>query len=213
MNEMLFNILVIGSLPFWILAGACTAVLVGSVERDQGWFTSLFVGAVLVALAAFSSFNPFHWAVEHYNQVILVSVLYLIIGTVVWAPLKWVFFVKKVTKKLAKEKSRWTKENGRQSHKKDFDGVPIIETDEDYYKRFLRDVGHEFDVTPSDGSLQVSKNKGRIMVWLAYWPFSLFASIFSDLFRNVYEFLYERIAGALQAISDGMFSDLKKMPK
>ena len=49
---------------------------------------------------------------------------------------------------------------------------------------------------------QKAKNhKGRIMTWMAYWPFSLTWWLLRDLLRKLWERLYRMIGGTLDKLS------------
>lgn len=46
------------------------------------------------------------------------------------------------------------------------------------------------------------------MFWIGYWPFSVIWFLISDLVREFAEFVYNKVAGTFQRLSDRMFADL-----
>jgi len=55
----------------------------------------------------------------------------------------------------------------------------------------------------------VSRNKGRIVAWMTYWPWSGLWTLINDPVRRTFRFLYRRISTTLQRMSDKMFADIE----
>lgn len=60
------------------------------------------------------------------------------------------------------------------------------------------------------GVVEVSNNKERIFGWLFYWPLSASWTVLNDPIRRIFNFVYNRISGSLQRMSDKMYSDIIK---
>jgi len=58
----------------------------------------------------------------------------------------------------------------------------------------------------SDLPLSARDNKGRILFWMAWWPVSMAATFLDDPLRRLGLFLYRRLSGLFQKISDDAWS-------
>jgi len=56
----------------------------------------------------------------------------------------------------------------------------------------------------------VVDEKPRIMAWMIWWPLSAAWTIVDDPVRRLFQHIYHRIAGRLQAVSNRAFQDLKQ---
>lgn len=214
----LFELVALGGIIFWILTGAVVAALVAAVDRDEPTLATFLVAGTLVFLALFTTFNPFLWMWANSGLLLLLAAAYVLIG-VGWTVVKWYFFNLNIASKLRAVRDEWLKKNPRyrgyegtrhlNADHKTMDGEEPVETLEHYEWRFVRDhreiVGYDVDSLP----LKVTKHKSRIMTWLAYWPFSAAWTLLNDPLRHLYNFLYERIGGSLQAISNRVFRDIR----
>jgi hypothetical protein len=53
------------------------------------------------------------------------------------------------------------------------------------------------------------KNKGRILMWMAYWPFSATWTLINDPLKHFWRWAYTSILGMLEGISNGMFASVE----
>lgn len=56
-----------------------------------------------------------------------------------------------------------------------------------------------------------SQNKYRIMSWMYYWPFSGLWTIINEPLKNSFEYVYTKIGGTFDSISNKMFADVLKL--
>lgn len=54
-----------------------------------------------------------------------------------------------------------------------------------------------------------SDNKGRLIAWMTYWPFSAVWTIINDPIKRFFKFLFGRLENVFQKMSDRMFADVK----
>ncbi len=48
---------------------------------------------------------------------------------------------------------------------------------------------------------KLSNHKGRIMAWIAYWPFSMAYTLLNDPVRKIVRLIYHRMQGVYESIS------------
>lgn len=54
-----------------------------------------------------------------------------------------------------------------------------------------------------------SENKYRIMTWMVYWPFSAVWTLINQPVRNTFRFVYIKLEGVYNSISNRMFADVQ----
>lgn len=79
--------------------------------------------------------------------------------------------------------------------------------DKELFKEFAR--RHHSDVNLTKFPPHPNDNKGRIIFWMSYWPFSAVWTIINDPITRFYRFVYHRIGDMLAGISNRMFSKYK----
>lgn len=200
---MLFELVAVGGIIFWLIVAAVLGLLVLSVERDDPFVATITMIGTIAFFTAFTAFNPFTWVLANSGLILLLAVVYLVIG-VAWTVAKWYFYNLNVASKLRRFKAEWTKANPLRPASSHRDAETIA----DYEYRFLCEARHELGLDIHEIPLKVSKNKSRIMTWLVYWPFSALWTLLNDPIRHLYNFVYDRIGGTLQAISDRAFRDI-----
>jgi hypothetical protein len=47
----------------------------------------------------------------------------------------------------------------------------------------------------------VSSNKGRLFMWASFWPINLVYTMFADVAKEAWDFLYRKFGAVLQAIA------------
>jgi hypothetical protein len=59
----------------------------------------------------------------------------------------------------------------------------------------------------SDSKFEV--NKGRIIAWMTYWPFSLGWTMLDNPFRRMFNYIYGRVEKIYKSMSDKALADVK----
>jgi len=60
---------------------------------------------------------------------------------------------------------------------------------------------------------QAKKNKARIISWMSYWPFSMLWTLINEPVKKTFRFIYSKIEGIFQKMSDRIFKDFKVKKK
>lgn len=186
----MLTLFVVGSIGFWILLTIEFILLLTFTELEKPGlsFFSLIVFGLL--LKFFGAGDVFEWVWEHPREVLFGAGVYLAAG-MVWGVVKWYFFVTKRRDEYLEEKEEFFKRRG---------------TEDDWARstlrmRFLNSKG---ELTPL-----ARENKSRIIMWMAYWPWSLLWTTINDAVKRIYREIYQAIQRLLQGISDSVFKDVK----
>lgn len=102
------ELLVIGTLPFWILLFLEFAVIIWCLEYERYIVAPITIGAFLIALWVWGDLPAVgSWIWNHPYQTAGWTAGYFSFGAFVWAITKWFFFVRDVREKNREEKVTW----------------------------------------------------------------------------------------------------------
>lgn len=74
--------------------------------------------------------------------------------------------------------------------------------DKDLFQAYCRDEGiHLGEVRPL-----AIKNKGRIVFWMSYWPWSGIWTLINDPITRIYRFIWHRLGATFENMSKAMFA-------
>lgn len=127
---------------------------------------------------------------------LLLAFSYFLGGTL-WAVVKWRFYVYSKARRCEELRACYGKQNG-------WKAASFRQLEDAQRALVLKAAGLK-TVPPS-----VLDEKPRIMAWMAWWPLSLVWTIMDDPVRRLFQEIYRRIAGHLQAVSDRAFQGLLK---
>lgn len=169
--------------PLLYLAAVIVIAIWLTIATEIEWFG----WTTLTVLASVASIQFFHvfdiWLFVKSN--IFQTITYIIVYTaigVVWSFAKWFFFLMN-----ERDKSReWLNNH-------------LKRTDLSYNK-------------PKINIPQASDNKGRIVAWVSYWPFSLIGTILNDPFRKLFNFIFNQFKGLYQRMANNIYkSDIEQL--
>jgi len=111
-----------------------------------------------------------------------------------WAVVKWWFFVKDLFRDYKRKKSGFLR-------KKNLD--PDGEIPDEYKGEWGEETTGwgAIEVPPKVGS-----HKGRIMLWMCWWPWSMVWTIINDPVRRMFSRIYDLLEGLFQKIADRAFA-------
>ena len=182
---LLLEFLAVGTIGFYILLVAA-AILMSELLDAQRPGSATFVAVLTIAmLAVLGNFNPFPWIAANPMMTAIYVAAFFAIGTV-WGVFKWFFYLRSSRRKIEELVAEY----------------PM-------YSRIqlcgeLRRRGLPMEFPPLVGD-----HKTRILGWMVLWPASMLWTLLNDPVRYVFEEIYARIGGTMQAISNAVFKDLK----
>lgn len=199
----MLELLVLGTLWFWLVLGAQSIAIVAFVEAGYGrgaTGTALVTGVVLVAANG--------WWVplkEHPWYALAALGGYVLVG-VGYAVLKWWVYVrdrrveldKRIKDTLGKSQSieAWVAARQRPGYRSVEEDVGV----KDFWATVERPSG--YTTVCSRKAPQAAQHKARIITWMSYWPWSATWTLVNDPVRRIFRTLYHEIAGQLQRIAD-----------
>lgn len=192
----MFELLVVGSIGFWVLLGLEFIVLLALTEYERpGWgiFSIVVVGLLL---RFFGGIGVFDYVWNNPRLILFYFLGYLVAG-IAWAVVKWWFFVRDQKEKYLAAKENFFSSRTGQS--------PDLTKREWIGSREYRSL-----LNSKDGIAPLARdNKRRITMWMIYWPWSLLWTLVNDAVKRLYKEIYEAIHKFLQNISDSVFKGVE----
>ena len=188
------ELFVVGSLWFWLLVAAEAALLLGLIERGKGLLATLSLAITLVLLQFWGDANPLGLA-EHPLLLLFGVIGYFAAGTV-WSVARWWLYVRE-------QRQRYDEARADFCHANDLDDK-IPDEMQLGWLQFLESRKKKIEIRP-----RARAHKGRILMWMAYWPWSLFWTVLNDPVRKAFLFIYHHIHDYLQEISDQAFKGVE----
>jgi len=84
--------------------------------------------------------------------------------------------------------------------------APVTGFDKALFKEF---ASREHGVNLSSFPPKANDNKGKIIFWMSYWPFSATWTLINDPITRLYRFIYRRLGAVFEKISHAMFAKYK----
>ncbi len=177
---------------FWIIALITLAAMFFSVSMHSLKITSLIavIGAALLMWRA--DFDPFAWASSHVTELLIGVLIYLAAGVVV-STVKWVSYLKKISRALVEFRAR----------EKIAAGTALTDKQVQEFYNFHRSVMKRPALPP-----KVSQHKEFITLWMMFWPVTALVTLLEDFLQEIYLALYNFVAGFFQSISNRIFKGL-----
>lgn len=168
---------------FLIILGIVVFLLItGFVSSDEAnaYFPTFLVvvaGAIYIGISKSITFTSFGaFLMANVTNVLIFTGIWIVAG-VVWSFFKWWSFLKK--------------EKRRQ------DAGYIKAAQSETYKQKYPTVGYVIPLA--------KENKTAIIAWMVYWPFSIVGHLIFDALRNLYNNIYNHLAGTFDKIGASVF--------
>ncbi len=194
------SLFLVGTFWFWALLAAAAVVLFVCIAGEKAGRATVSVVATFALLALFGDFNVFAYVRDHGLAFCLYLAGYFAAGTA-WAMGKWWFYVRKQRAKYDERKRAFLDGNG-------IKGDAIPEDLKADWQRVIAGYGIDGYGIPGYARRPVPRardNKGRIMTWMVYWPWSFVWTMIDDPIRKFFKMIYNRIQGVLESISERAF--------
>jgi hypothetical protein len=143
--------------------------------------------------------NLFDLVRTHVVETILFTLGYLGVG-VAWSFIKWFSFL------------IGFRDTYRQRKESFFNSLEAVKADLNPESKINQEVFHnsiKFDRFRDNELNQkpmAIRNKGRIMAWMSFWPFSMAGTIINDPIRRLFNFLFNQFKALYQKMSDKVFA-------
>jgi len=189
-------------LLFILIAALIIAISVAVEVEREGWATTFFSISIALLFWHFWS-DIWGWVSTNPIDTVIFFGGYIVLG-IVWALIKWKSYISSSARhfkflgeqfdievgKIGDNWSRWIE--GLNKHKvklkvNTFPGFDTSDEPEDVIKKL---------------TISSNNKKSIIVSWIAYWPMSIAATLLNDPIRRLMSFIYDRISGIFQKMSN-----------
>jgi len=206
-----WTLLVFGGFWFWAVLAVVSILIIAFLENEKAAGATLLSIGTILALIFMGNNGVFAWIGAHPIKLILYILGYVGVG-VLYSILKWYLLLRDRKDAYRETRTKWLERQiGKDTPKKELyqaalsTGVmdPAIK---ELWRKYL---DNEYYGSRRLRKPLVSRNKGRIVAWMTYWPWSGLWTLINDPVRRTFRFLYRRISTTLQRMSDKMFADIE----
>lgn len=179
---MIWAFFAFGSMWFWTLTCIWLMMLTFFVEDENtGWS----FGSVIIFLAVihlFGDVNLFVYLKENPVGFLQLAAMYIFFG-IVWGISKFYFFNAKIKRKIESLKAEFIKA---------YDGDEKNEncSAEDKQREWDNCLDSNLNYSEKE-QMDLSKQSGKVIFWISYWPVSAFWTILNDPLRRFGKFVYD----------------------
>lgn len=187
MFEIIAGLFAVESIWLWVYVTVIALSMSAFVEAENGLGASIF-GFLSLFLGAWLFHVPvLNLLISDPKQLIGYVAIYALIGAF-WSLIKWIFYLKKSLREYEVLKTSFLADN---------DAKEL--TPELAYKftNSSKYNNNRFSQTPT-----AATHKQDIIRWMAYWPFSVLGTVFSDVLLRFWDLFY----GLLHHMYDDMAS-------
>lgn len=196
----MLEIFVVGSFWFWTLIVAEVVLLFLFTEYENGIGASLSLFAFGAALQLCGNVNLLSYV--FYNWIYLIPILaaYLLLGAG-WGIFKWRNLVVNRLHEYFNLFAEFLRKKGLPS---DITVLPVSYRVE--WKQCIeRTRDYSTGQTVADVPL-ARQHKARIIRWMSLWIFSATLYVFKDMVREVFQWMYAKLANFLQRLADNIYA-------
>lgn len=200
--------LAVGAIGFWILVAVVFILLLIEIEYERPGLATLTFIVFFLALWLFGDFNIIETVLSAPLLSLACAAGYVVVGFG-WSFGKWIFFCWSHARKYNEAKAKFLKKHGVEG-----DRIPdnLLR---DWQRRspgaHYNGYSESNNPTPKAG-----KNKGRILTWAIYWPWSALWTLINDPVKRLFKEIFHQLKAAYQRIADSAFKgvddDFRKAP-
>jgi hypothetical protein len=183
------GIFALGMAGWWVLSVAFFIWIIWEVEKDSWVGSSICVILYLLFMQYLARADIFGHALKHPLGALLAVLGYFVIGFL-WSFVKWWLFVSKAADK-------------RVAARKEFlEGKEKVPSEE------LNQVWERHTHLCGLSKPLATNNKGKISIWILYWPISLLWSLLDDFIKKIIQRLIIAFRKLYDSITNGAFANV-----
>lgn len=205
MDLTLIPFFVLFSFWWWALFIAASSLLFWALEYENiGAATFVFL-VTLFLMTAFGGSEILNFLLTGWNFVLVIA-SYLLMG-VLWGFVKWWLFVTQKLTNYEDVKIQWLEE-------RDIKGKTVPDNFKTQWENYLLKTSQFTGYKNGKQVLKIqpvaSEYKLKIVNWMAYWPWSLIWTLFSDVIKRIFIRIQRWCSQLMNGISNWVFRNIHK---
>ena len=191
----MFDFLIFGTFWFWIIIFTQLIIIFSLFILDKKFFSTIFTILLLYSLHI-SGLKIIDYIIHHPFTTLIIGCSYFILGGIN-SILEWFLFMKNLRVRYDETRKKFG-----ENHNIELSG-PIPDEFKDKWRNFRLTYWQYNESKPLP-----SNHKSEIYGWIIFWPFSIIWRIIHDPITRILKFVYMRLLGIYESISDRYFSDI-----
>lgn len=193
---------------WWVLMVLASCLLIYSLERQSGQGAAIILIGTLLLMTFFGEVQWLKWIAANPLKVLSWIGIYIVSGAI-WGVVKWFMYVSQRSEEYESEKLSFLKRHNVEGHE-----VPV-ELKRKWRQHLLNSVKwttvRGFDMKSTLRIQPVAwENKGKIVTWMTYWPWSLLWAVTNDMVQKVFRTLQRWLGSFMDRISAWVFRGTEK---
>lgn len=224
------ELLVFGTFWFWTVVIIHCVALTVFLELDKAVFGTVFTAIAALAVIFMGNMVVFPWILSNPWHFLGGIVSYFLLA-VIWVFIKWPFYARNIEEFAKTKQLEWisqlstetrTTDEQKVDYKKTIESKTLVgctiqeweawATGWEKTREHERTYGYwivrksvKRPKTMAEVEEFVEKNKGRIVSWMTYWPWSMLWTLLNDPVRRIMKHIYYAIRGTLIKIAAKVF--------
>lgn len=190
LSAFLADVLIIGSLAFWVWCGLWSLIFAVMVQREHTILTGIGLGVMAAAYFVFGHHDP---SVLWDTKTLGIVIGYVVAG-VPWSVFRWYRHHRDLRKEYDSAKEDFLVARGV----KDSTRIP-----DELLAEWQRS---SYRMDPRRSSVKGSK--AQITGWMIFWPFSMTGWVLNDPITRLFNAIFERLRGVYTGIMNRVWGDV-----
>lgn len=189
------NFLALGTVGFWVFGVLVFILLIAAVEYEKPGLATLSLVVAGLVLWLFGNVNVFALAAADPLLALGLTAGYFAVGAL-WSLAKWWFYVRRQRERYDELKTAFLKQHGCPEKGPVPDRLKAIwKARRPHYNSYEKP--------------QARENKGRILTWMIYWPWSCVWTILNDPVKRLWKSIFNAMKAIFQKVADSAYKDVE----
>lgn len=188
--------LALGGIWFWLVFAALIVALTVLVELERSFGALIACGAFFAALHFFGDMNIFSYIGRHPLTSLCLLFLYFA-GGIGWSIAKWKLFCDDCFEQVSELLETFLREKKISGKQVPHDAA----VEWGHYQRTRLNSRMTWEEVSANTGPQFHNHKERIMLWMAWWPFSVAWTILNDPIRKLFKRAMNALRGVYESIA------------
>lgn len=182
---------------FWLIVAAWIILAIADIHYERPGWATFWLVAFLSVLHLGGVVDIVRLVVEH-PVWLLAGVGGYVVAGLIWTVIKFKFRIRKIRVNINTETMPALRRKFLDSKQVRGDTVPANLRDE-----WLEFQNNAYGLQEEIQSMDVGRNKGRLLLWAIWWPFSMLWTAFSDWILDFFNWLiFDVLGNMLKAMVD-----------
>lgn len=205
--EAVCAVFAFGTLWYFLVSGLWIVAVFWCVEKESAWGSGIWTILYLIFMQLFVKVNMVEYSIKHPVNALLYVLGYIILGFG-WSFIKWWLYVNKSADKYKEKRYEWLLKQKDIRVPKGQE-IPEITIDTPVPDFLIEEWKRHAPICVN--STEVHENKGKISIWIIYWPVSMIWSVINDFIKKFIKTVIMKLRVVYDSITKLAFKNVEKL--